>query len=191
MNYPLTIYSKTAQYIDEKAAIELEKLFPQMKFSPFIRNSAIIKSSTNMDGAVVFGVDFAKESEINPIFAEAVKNKSFAPFECVVGSGLKADMEKGDEDKITLIFASAEPGGFGVSPTIKRFTAKNSFHSGLLAYDKSYIYLNIKDFAKVLHTIDGAVDGIHVYSKNPQKDKVVLENALGGNFAVVGFSVDL
>jgi putative ABC transport system permease protein len=187
MNYPLTIYSKVSQNIDTRAADELSKLFPLMKFSPFLRSSVIIKSSTNMDGAMVFGVDFAKESALNAVFAEAAKGKQFGLFECVVGDGLKQDLDKSGEEKVTLIFANAEPDGLGVSPTIKRFGIKSVFHSGLIAYDKSYIYLDIKDLAKVLHTQDGAVDGIHVYSKDPQEDKAVLQKTLGDNFAVVGW----
>lgn len=187
MNYPLTIYSKNTQYLDSQITSSLLAEFPSLKFSPFLRSSAIVKSSTNMDGAVVFGVDFKKESELNSVFAEAIKGKSFAPFECVVGSGLQEDLNKSGEDRVTLIFANSEPGGFGIAPTIKRFVVKNAFHSGLIAYDKSYIYLDINDFAKVLHTEDGAVDGIHVYSDNPQADKPRLEKFLGDNFAVIGW----
>lgn len=187
MNYPLTVYSKTAQYTDISVTTELTKRFPDMKFSPFLRSSAIIKSSSQMDGAVVFGVDFDLESKINPIFADAIKGKTFRDFECIVGSGLKKDLESINEKRVTLIFANSEPGGMDISPTIKRFAAEKSFHSGLIAYDKSYIYTSTKDLAKVLRVDNSMTDGIHVYSSDPFKDKARLLATLGDEFAVVGW----
>lgn len=187
MNYPLTIYPKTFQSVDLNLSVQLQNRFSNLQFSPFIRSSAIVKTSGSMDGAVVFGVDFDKESKINPVFAEAVRGKTFLNFESVIGSGLKKDIEGSGENKITLIFANSEPGGLDISPTIKRFKAEKSFHSGLIAYDKSYIYVNSNDLAKVLRVESDKFDGIHVYSKNPFDDRKRLQDTLGEEFAVVGW----
>jgi putative ABC transport system permease protein len=187
MNYPLTVYPKFSQNIDEKIAKALEKHFADLKFSPFLRSSALVKSSASMDGAIVFGVDFAKESTVNPIFAEAVKGKNFSDFEAVVGSGLKKDLENINEKRVTVIFANAETSGLGIAPTMKRFLAEKSFHSGLIAYDKSYIYTKTEDLAKVLRIDSGYFDGIHVNSVLPFEDKKRLQEFLGENYTVVGW----
>jgi putative ABC transport system permease protein len=187
MNYPLTVYPKFSQNIDEKIAKALEKQFADLKFSPFLRSSALVKSSVSMDGAIVFGVDFAKESAVNPIFAEAVKGKNFSDFEAVVGSGLKKELENINEKRVTVIFANVEASGLGIAPTMKRFLAEKSFHSGLIVYDKSYIYTKTDDLAKVLKVDNGFFDGIHINSTTPFEDKKRLQEFLGENYTVIGW----
>jgi len=187
MNYPLTVYPKFSPNIDDSKAKELEKQFSDLQFSPFLRSSALVKTSTSMDGAIVFGIDFAKEAAVNPIFADAIKGKNFSDFEAVVGSGLKKELDNAGEKRVTVVFANAEASGLGIAPTMKRFLAEKSFHSGLIAYDKSYIYAKTADLAKVLRVDEGFFDGIHVHSQKPFEDKKRLQEFLGENYSVVGW----
>ena len=54
---------------------------------------------------------------------------------------------------------------------MKRFTYKASFESGLIAYDKLYMYTTIEGLSKILaYTKMDTYDGIHIYSDKPFED---------------------
>ena len=84
MNYPLTIYSQIGGNIDDTFVKRLEKKYTKLKFSPYIQTSAIIKNK-QMNGVILYGVNFKKEKQINPILAKAVKNLKIRKFDIVVG----------------------------------------------------------------------------------------------------------
>ena len=75
MNYPLTIYAKFDGAISDEFVDKLIKTYPHLKFSPYIQTSAILKKN-NMNGIILYGVDFEKEKKINPILAKAIKNQT-------------------------------------------------------------------------------------------------------------------
>ena len=61
--------------------------------------------------------------------------------------GIKDDFNLENGEKITLVFAKSDPGGFSLIPKMKRFDVRGDFSSGLIAYDRAYIYANIDDLA--------------------------------------------
>ncbi|MDD3466948.1 MAG: ABC transporter permease [Campylobacterales bacterium] len=187
MNYPITIYSKHGYEISKDFADELAKSYPDYKFSPFIRASAIAKKNDNMEGVVVFGIDANAEKSINSVVADALGQGGIGNFEALIGKKLKEDFDLGKNDKITIIFADGEPQGIGITPIMKRFSVDKNFSSGLLAYDKGYVYVNAKDLAKVLGRSEELYDGIHVYTKEPLKDIKTLRSKLSDDFALVGW----
>lgn len=187
MNYPITIYSKHGYEISKDFADELAKSYPDYKFSPFIRASAIAKKNDNMEGVVVFGIDANAEKSINSVVADALGRGGIGNFEALIGKKLKEDFDLGKNDKITIIFADGEPQGIGITPIMKRFSVDKNFSSGLLAYDKGYVYVNAKDLAKVLGRSEELYDGIHVYTKEPLKDIKTLRSKLSDDFALVGW----
>ncbi len=187
MNYPITIYSKHGYEISKDFADELAKSYPDYKFSPFIRASAIAKKNDNMEGVVVFGVDANAEKSINSVVADALGQGGIGNFEALIGKKLKEDFDLAKNDKITIIFADGEPQGIGITPIMKRFAVDKNFSSGLLAYDKGYVYVNAKDLAKVLGRSEELYDGIHVYTKEPLKDIKTLRSKLSDDFALVGW----
>lgn len=187
MNYPITIYSKHGYEISKDFTDELAKSYPDYKFSPFIRASAIAKKNDNMEGVVVFGVDANAEKSINSVVADALGQGGIGNFEALIGKKLKEDFDLAKNDKITIIFADGEPQGIGITPIMKRFAVDKNFSSGLLAYDKGYVYVNAKDLAKVLGRSEELYDGIHVYTKEPLKDIKTLRSKLSDDFALVGW----
>ncbi|MDC0933519.1 ABC transporter permease [Arcobacteraceae bacterium] len=179
MNYPLSIYPKISGSINETLLFDLENKFPQMKFSPYLTSQVMIQSDDSMSGGVVFGVDKQKESAINSIYANAVKNiDKFGKYDLVVGQGIKDELYLYDSQKVTLYFTTINPSGFSLMPKMKRFTYSADFKSGLTAYDKAYMYTSIDSLRTILKKNKTYFDGIHVYSKEPFKDKERLENAL-------------
>ncbi len=179
MNYPLSIYAKIDGSIDEELLQNLEKKFPNLLFSPYITSQAMAQSDDSMIGGVIFGVDKDKESKINKIYKDAVKDIStLKKYDIIVGQGIKDELYLFNHQKITLYFTSVNPSGFSMMPKMKRFVYSGEFKSGLTAYDKAYMYTSIEALRTILKKDSTSYDGIHVYSKDPFKDIKLLKKEL-------------
>ncbi len=186
MNYPLTIYPKIYGAVDIELLIKLEKKFPNMKFSPYLRTQVLVKENKEMSGAVLFGVDFEKEKVINDVLAKAIK-KDNPKFPLIMGKGLYDELFMQSGKKVTLIFTDLTPTGFNLIPKIKKFKVVNSFESGLVAYDRSYLYTDLKSVEKVLKTPKNSYSGVHIHSNNPLKDIKKLKEFLGSEVGIIGW----
>ncbi|MEA3288720.1 MAG: ABC transporter permease [Campylobacterota bacterium] len=179
MNYPLSIYPKINGAVDNYLLEDLEEKFPHMEFSPYLTSQVMIQSEDSMSGGVIFGVDKEKESKINKIYKEAVKDRdNLKKYDVILGQGIKDDLFIDKGQKVTLYFTSVDPSGFSMMPKLKRFTYEGEFRSGLTAYDKSYMYTSIEALRTVLKKDDTYFDGIHIYSEEPFKDIELLRKEL-------------
>lgn len=185
MNYPLTIRPLYTSTIDENVLLRLQKEFPSMKFSPFLRAQGIAKRGDFMEGVIVFGVEKDLEAEINDVYKMAVDGKKLGRFEAVIGGTLKDEFLLTDQDKLMIVFTQSTPVGFASSPVMKRFKTSLSFNSGLVAYDKAYIYVNLQDLKKVLRK--ESFNGIHVYSDKPMEDIKKIEKFLKEEYSIIGW----
>ncbi len=188
MNYPLSIYAKYQDSINTKLLEELENKFPDMKFSPYLSSQVIIQSGDNMGGGMIFGVDPKKESKINSIYKEAAKDLKLSKYDIIIGDGIRQNLFLREGNKATLYFTSINPSGLTMMPKLKRFTYKNSFKSGLHAYDKAYVYTSIEALQTILKKDKTSYDGIHVYSDDARKDIIDIKEFLKDKGAgVVGW----
>ncbi|AQW83503.1 ABC transporter permease [Campylobacter pinnipediorum] len=187
MNYPLTIISGFKGNVNDKFVDELKQKFPNLKFSPYISTQVIFKGQERLDGGILFGINSDDEKHINSVVKDALGDKNLDGYDILIGSGIQSDFGLLNGDKLTLIFTKADPSGFSLIPKMKRFVVKDSFTSGLIAYDKSYSYASSKALAKILDYPDGVYDGVHVYSDKPFEDIVLLQNALPFSFKAIGW----
>jgi putative ABC transport system permease protein len=179
MNYPLSIYPKIDNTIDDELLHDLEKKFPNLLFSPYLSSQVMIQSDESMAGGVIFGVNKEKEAQINDIYAKAVESiDDFSKYDLVVGQGIKDELYLFDSQKVTLYFTTVNPSGFSMMPKMKRFVYRTDFKSGLTAYDKAYMYTSIEALRTVLKKPKTYYDGIHVYSKDPFTDKELIQKEL-------------
>jgi len=179
MNYPLSIYPKIDGKINEALVQKLEKKFPELKFSPYLTSQVMAQSDDSMSGGVIFGVNKEKESAINKIYKEAVKDvKDFSKYDLIVGQGIKDELLLYSDQKVTLYFTTISPSGFSMMPKMKRFVYSGEFKSGLTAYDKAYMYTSIEALRTVLKKDKTYYDGIHVFSKEPFTDIKRIEKEL-------------
>ena len=184
MNYPLTLYSKIDGAITPQLIDKLQKKYPQLKFSPYIQTSAILKSS-QMYGVILYGVDFEKEKKINPILKKAIEGKKISKFDIVIGQRLLSDMGVDIGDKIIAIFSASDPYGLDIAPRMKKVKIISYFHSGLNAYDKGIAYISLDGLKKILR--NDALTGVHIYSKEPFKDIEKLKKELPFGVGIVGW----
>jgi len=184
MNYPITVYSSLVN-VDDKLLHSLQKKFPGFKYSPYIESSAVIQKRS-LNGVMLYGVDFKKESNINYIFKNAVKDvKNPGLFDIVVGSRLFSDLGIAKGEKVIMIFSKLSPMGFGISPVLKKVRVAGVFNSGLIAYDKGIAYMNIKGLQRILH--QNHYSGIHIWSPNPFKDIEKIKKAVPPGVGVIGW----
>jgi putative ABC transport system permease protein len=187
MSYPITILPRESKGIDKYALYALEKRFPDLILSPYLNTQAILKQGERMEGAVVFGVDFAREAKINHIVADAVADKNISTFDMITGRGIADTFMLNPGDKVTLIFTQSQPGGFSLMPVMKRFRYKGSFHSGMQAYDNAYIYTTLRALSRVMKVKGGKYDGIHVSCENPMEKIKEIRAFLPNYLVAVGW----
>jgi putative ABC transport system permease protein len=165
----------------------LKKDFPSLIFSPYITTQAIVKKGDILEGGILFGVDFEKEKKINEVLKKAINGKKIGKFEAVVGKEMFDDLYLSEGEKVIFIFTKSEPGGFALTPLVKRLKIAGYFKSGLIAYDKAYVYTTLESLRKILRIRKDEFSGIHIYSKNPQKDIKIIKDHLPSNVGIVGW----
>jgi len=172
MNYPLTLVPIEYQNANDDIIQKLSQEFPELKFSPYYTTQVITKSGSNVNGSMLYAVDFEKEKAINTVFEEALKESLNlqSKFKIVVGETLSQELMVKEGDKLTLYFSEQQSVGFGSMPVQKRFKIDATFDSGLNTYDKVIIYTTLEGFQKVLKREAGIYDGIHIYSDDAMHD---------------------
>jgi putative ABC transport system permease protein len=189
MNYPLTVYPKFSNTLNEDILKTLEKEHPTLKYSPYISTQAIIQSGDAIGGGVIFGVIPKKEAEINSIYKNAIKDiEVLTKYEIITGSGISEKLFLSKGSKATLYFTDLNPTGFSMIPKMKRFTYANSFTSGLNAYDKAYMYTSIEALQTLLRKEKGSYEGIHIYSDDAFNDiEKIKETLAGTDVSIIGW----
>ena len=172
MNYPLTLTPIDYNNANDTIVQELHQEFPHLKFSPYYTTQVISKSGSNVNGSILYGVDFKKEAEINEVFKTAQENalNIKSKFKIVTGGELTFEMNIQKGEKLTLYFSEQQAIGFGSMPLQKRFVIDATFDSGLNTYDKAIIYTTHEAFQKILKRPTGVYDGIHIYSNDAMND---------------------
>ena len=185
MNYPITIIPKYKNNVNKKLLTSLEKKFPSWQFSPYVSAQIVVKAGTSMQGGLLFGVDFDKESKVNDVIKIALDDKKLNRYDVIVGERLFEMLDS--TDRLTYIFTKAEASGMALTPKMKRFKVKSVFSSGLQAYDKAYHYTTLESVQKVLRLNSDIYDGIHIQTPNAMSDIELLKNEIGPHFRVVGW----
>lgn len=180
MNYPLTLIPIGYQNANDDIMNKLSSKFPELKFSPYYTTQVISKSGSNVNGSILYGVDFEKEKQINEVFNKSAKNSLNieSKFKMVAGETLALEMGVKKGQKLTLYFSEQQAIGFGSMPVQKRFTIDSTFSSGLNTYDKAIIYTTHGAFQKILKRPAGIYDGIHIYSSDAMNDLVLINDYL-------------
>ena len=186
MNYPLTVLPIEENAVNIDLVKKLSQKFPDMKFSPYYTTQVITKNDGAVQGSLLYGVDYDRESQLNDVFKKA-RGDGKSKFKVVIGEGLSFEMNAMKGDKVTLYFSEQTAAGFGTMPLQKRFIVDGVFKSGLKAYDKAIMYTTLEAFEKLLKREVGYYDGLHIYSKNPIDDIEKVRKQLPPSVVIEGW----
>lgn len=187
MNYPLTVSTFAPGGVSKDDVEALVNAMPHLKASPYISAQVMVRKGERMEAGLLFGVDYELEKEINSVFADGLGEDSLKGYSLLAGKGIYDSFFLESNEKVTIMFMHAQPGGLGLMPKMKRFEVSNTFQSGLVAYDKTYMYTDIDALGKVLDYGLDRYDGVHLYSDDPFKDIETLEMMLPAHLRVVGW----
>jgi len=188
MNYPLTVLPMMDNAVNDTLIEQLRHSFPHLKFSPYYTTQVITKNAGAVQGSLLYGVDFDKESRMNPIFKDAIASaKSQSIFRVVIGDSLSYEMDAPKGEKVTLYFSEQQAIGFGTMPLQKRFVVDGIFDSGLKAYDKAIMYTTLEAFERLLKRPKGVYDGLHIYTQDPLGEIKAIRQVLPENTVIEGW----
>ena len=186
MNYPLTVLPIEENAVNDDLIKTLADKFPHLKFSPYYTTQVITKNEGAVQGSLLYGVDYDKESQLNDVFKQA-RGDEKSKFKVVIGEGLSFEMNAMKGGKVTLYFSEQTAAGFGTMPLQKRFIVDGVFKSGLKAYDKAIMYTTLEAFEKLLKRQEGFYDGLHIYSKDPIKEIETIRKVLPPSVVIEGW----
>jgi lipoprotein-releasing system permease protein len=125
--------------------------------APFIAAQALLARGEDMRGAIVRGIDPAREGEVTdlaaslqPVLARLVPGQ----FGVVVGAELARQLGVREGDPLTMIAPSGQVTPAGVVPRLKQMTVVGTFDSGHFEYDSGLVLLHQEDAARIFR-LDG------------------------------------
>ena len=175
-------------FTDYRPVVEdVKKIEGVESASPFIYTQIMIRSSSNVSGAVLKGVDPDAPGCVVKNYSNISLHEKFkirhavdtAPFipGIVLGKELAANLGVTEGDGVYLISPKGMLSPIGHIPSMKRFVVTGLYQSGLYEYDSSLAYIYYKDAQKIMRMGD-AVTGIgiqvkDIYNAAVLRDKIV------------------
>ena len=157
--------------------------------APFIGAQALLGRGDDIKGALVRGIDPAREPEVTDLGA-ALQYTALArlvpgQFGIVLGAELARSMGVRMGDSVTLIAPSGQVSPAGVVPRLKQMTVVGLFDSGHYEYDAGLALLHMDDAAKIFR-LEGPT-GIRLKLRDLNQAREVaadLSRTLTGNLVV-------
>ncbi|RGE46693.1 lipoprotein-releasing ABC transporter permease subunit [Comamonas testosteroni] len=125
--------------------------------APFVAAQALLARGEDMKGALVRGIDPAREGEVTDLAAtsgEVLKRLTPGDFKVVLGVELARSLGVMEGDVITLIAPSGQVTPAGVLPRMKQMEVAGTFDSGHYEYDSTLVMMHYED-AQRLFRLEG------------------------------------
>lgn len=120
--------------------------------APFVAAQGLIARGEDMKGAIVRGIDPAREGEVTDLAAanaDVLKLLTPGAFNIVLGQELARQLGVGVGDVVTLIAPSGQVTPAGVVPRLKQMTVAGTFDSGHYEYDSAMVMLHYQDAQRI------------------------------------------
>lgn len=118
----------------------------------FVAAQALLARGEDMKGALVRGIDPAREGEVTDLAAtsgEVLKRLVPGEFKVVLGIELARSLGVSEGDVITLIAPSGQVTPAGVLPRMKQMTVAGTFDSGHYEYDSALVMMHYEDAQRI------------------------------------------
>lgn len=165
----------------------LQKSPIDYSISSYIQSPALLRKGSNADGVITIGLSkTGRASILSSIVTDGIielKSKTI-----IIGKRLADDMEVEIGEKIVL-FDLQSIGRISGSQRFRQFTVIGLFHSGLLEYDKTVVYIDIAD-AQYIFKSNGRVSGHMLFTNNLDDVQTLyqhLESGLGYPYFILSW----
>jgi lipoprotein-releasing system permease protein len=131
--------------------------------APFVVAQALIGRGDTVRGAVVRGIDPAREAEVTPLAAQ--QGRVFGrlqpgAWQAVLGSELARLLGVREGDAVTIYAPGGQMTPAGMVPRLKTFTVAGTFDSGHYEYDSTLALVHLDDAALLFRT--GGATGVQL-----------------------------
>ncbi|MFT4190889.1 MAG: lipoprotein-releasing ABC transporter permease subunit [Comamonas sp.] len=121
--------------------------------APFVASQALVARGEDMKGAIVRGIDPAREPEVIDLGSAAAQHvlDRLVPggFGIVLGADLAAQLGVVEGDTVTLVSPSGQVTPAGVVPRLKQMKVVGLFNSGHYEYDSTLAMIDIEDAQRI------------------------------------------
>jgi lipoprotein-releasing system permease protein len=133
--------------------------------APFVQQQAMFSIDQNVRGAIVRGIDPAREEGVaefaSKMKAGALDDLKPGEFGVILGRELALALGARVGDKVTLIAPQGLVTPAAVLPRVKQFRLVGIFEAGMFEFDSGLALLHIRD-AQVLYQMGDAVSGVRL-----------------------------
>lgn len=149
--------------------------------APFVAAQSLLARGEDMRGAIIRGIDPARESQVTDIERTmspgTLQRMVPGSFGIVLGSELARSLGVRQGDPVTLIAPGGQVTPAGVVPRLKQMTVVGTFDSGHYEYDSTLALLHIDD-AERMFRLDGPT-GIRLRLKDLDRAREVAAELSG------------
>ena len=153
----------------------------------YVQSPALLRKGSNVDGVITIGLsETGRDSILYPIVTDGsteLQSKSI-----IIGKRLADDLGVKVGNKIVL-FDLQSIGRISGGQRFRQFTVTGLFHSGLLEYDKTVVYVDIAD-AQYIFNANDRLSGHMLFTDNLDDVKPLyrhLESELGYPYFVLSW----
>lgn len=149
--------------------------------APFIATQALIGRGEDMKGAIVRGIDPAREPEVTDL-AASLQGTGLAKlvpgeFDVVLGGELAKALGAREGDQVTLVAPGGQVTPAGVVPRLKQMTVVGTFDSGHYEYDSTLVLMHVDDAARLFRL--GGPSGVRLKLKDLHQAREVADQLAG------------
>jgi lipoprotein-releasing system permease protein len=149
--------------------------------APFIGTQALLARGEDMKGAIVRGIDPAREGEVTDLAAAlrggALDKLVPGEFGVILGRDLARQLGVITGDKVTLVAPSGQVTPAGVLPRMKQMNVVGTFDSGHYEYDSGLVLMHVDDAARIFR-LEGPT-GIRLKLKDLHRAREVTAELAG------------
>jgi len=149
--------------------------------APFVAAQALLARGEDMKGALVRGIDPAREPDVTDLVAgaqgEALAQLVPGEFRVVLGGELARMLGVRVGDVVTLIAPSGQVTPAGVVPRLKQMQVAGTFDSGHYEYDSTLVLLHHEDAQRIFR-LEGPT-GIRLKLRDLHQARTVAQDLAG------------